>query len=63
MAALGHDTYCTPEFKCGEGEGDCDSNNDCKSGLICGTNNCKGSQFTPGDDCCYRHRKICLVPF
>ena len=35
-----------------EGDGDCDSDNDCATGLRCGTNNCQGSQFDTTDDCC-----------
>jgi len=31
---------CTPESKCGEGEGDCDSKADCKEGLECMPDSC-----------------------
>ncbi|WP_437733752.1 hypothetical protein [Sorangium sp. So ce1335] len=31
--------FCSPTCKCGVGEGDCDSDFDCKSGLVCGSNN------------------------
>ena len=45
---------CTSSQKCGEGEGDCDSDVDCAGNLKCGDDNCDtslgfGSQF----DCCY----------
>ena len=47
----GHGRCCTPKFKCGEGEGDCDKDSHCKNGLKCGTNNCPGG-FPDGFDCC-----------
>ena len=34
------------------GEGDCNSNDDCKGSLVCGSNNCAGSTFVSTDDCC-----------
>jgi len=33
--------YCSRSNRCEHGEGDCDSNAECKAGLICGKNNCK----------------------
>ena len=39
-------------YKCGEGEGDCDKDDDCKSGLVCGTDNCVGDSFGSTSDCC-----------
>merc|ERR1711937_784973 len=45
---------CSSTNKCGEGEGDCDSDSECQSGLVCGTDNCQS--FIPGAhyqaDCC-----------
>ena len=45
---------CKPDNTCGEGEGDCDENNDCTGDLICGNNNCR--QWNPSapesHDCC-----------
>ena len=35
----------------GEKEGDCDSDNDCKGSLVCGTDNCPAG-YPMGDDCC-----------
>jgi len=32
---------CSRNNQCGHGEGDCDSNQDCKEGHFCGNNNCK----------------------
>ena len=49
----GGDSCCTLNNQCGLGEGDCDSNEDCLSGLFCGHNNCNGDTFDNGDDCCY----------
>ena len=64
----GGDACCKPYNKCGAGEGDCDTNNDCKEGLKCGTNNCgtgTGKGWLPWDplgwdredDCCYKPLK------
>ena len=38
------------------GEGDCNSDNDCEGGLVCGNNNCnsEGGFWDPEDDCCTR---------
>ena len=45
---------CSSTSKCGVGEGDCDNDSHCNTGLKCGTNNCK--QFNPlaqkAADCC-----------
>jgi len=51
---------CTPSTPCGIDDGDCDSDTDCKPGLICGSNNCpnKGvarndvNFWDRSDDCC-----------
>jgi len=47
--------YCTPTSKCTEGQGDCDSDIDCASGLTCGEDNCRAFHPTArkGADCCY----------
>ena len=45
------------ELKCGKGEGDCKSDDDCQPGLFCGQDNCQGSGFDKSDDCCTRKRK------
>ena len=47
---------CTDTKSCGVGQGDCDSDSDCLSGLKCGSNNCL-SDFNWGGsstDCCYK---------
>ena len=45
---------CTSSHQCGVGEGDCDSDADCKGNLKCGQDNCDTSLGFPSDyDCCY----------
>jgi len=59
---LGGDSCCTSSNPCGEGEGDCDKNHDCKENLLCGKDNCKRSKyptFSRKDDCCYDPAKEC----
>jgi len=48
-------SYCVSS-SCSEGQGDCDGDNDCKPGLICGTDNCQkyNSQALSNADCCMR---------
>ena len=48
------------ESKCGEGEGDCDGDEDCQPGLFCGQDNCIGfgPSFDKSDDCCTKKRKF-----
>ena len=51
---LGNFGNCTSSHSCGEDEGDCDYDSQCKEGHICGVDNCRDllgfhSQF----DCCY----------
>ena len=47
---------CSATNKCPANEGDCDSSDDCKDGLICGIDNCQslnpGKPFPSGADCC-----------
>jgi len=47
---------CKYHDKCGLGEGDCDTDNDCKEGLRCGHNNCRQhysrSHMSKVVDCC-----------
>jgi len=44
--------YCSVSAPCGEGQGDCNYNAQCKGSLICGTDNCDGA-YASTDDCCY----------
>ena len=43
---------CSFESPCGLAEGDCDYDDDCLGGLLCGMDNCMSS-FPPSADCCY----------
>ena len=44
---------CTSSNQCGEGEGDCDGDSDCRGNLVCGTDNCNGpSYMSSWMDCC-----------
>ena len=57
----GHDwECCSANRKCGLGEGDCDSDDQCKGDLVCGTDNC--SAFISGADqeadCCVKPGSI-----
>jgi len=55
-----HTDCCSASNQCDVGEGDCDSDNDCKGSLKCGTNNCpKGIKFNKYSDCCYDSTKSC----
>ena len=61
----GRDDGCNGGLE--EGDGDCDSDSDCASGLLCGKNNCADFRGALGwpqghdqdtwdrtDDCCYK---------
>ena len=49
---------CSSSSPCSQGGGDCDNDNQCGSGLVCGQNNCRsdfsstGSNWSSGADCC-----------
>ena len=47
---MGGDNCCVGH--CNVGEGDCDTDSDCKGNLVCGENNCVGDGFDDTDDCC-----------
>ena len=53
-ASVGDDDFCTTVNPCGEDEGDCDSNNECQTNLICDiANNCPAYLgFTSDVNCC-----------
>ena len=51
--SIGSEDFCTTDEPCEVDEGDCDSNDECKSHLFCGSNNCPGSLgFSSSVDCC-----------
>ena len=52
-ADIGSEQFCTTDEPCEVDEGDCDSNDECKNHLFCGSNNCPGSLgFSSSVDCC-----------
>ena len=42
---------CSSSNKCDINQGDCDTDNDCRGNLVCGSNNCP-SPFPRSADCC-----------
>ena len=54
---------CTRSNPCGEDEGDCDHDNECKVNHKCGNNNCRSSLgFELDYDCCYgAEEDICTI--
>ena len=53
---LGDEDFCASEMPCGENEGDCDSHDECQSGLLCGSNHCPASLgYDAETDCCYSY--------
>ena len=57
---------CTVENPCNKNQGDCDSNEECQDGLLCGLNNCPDSLgHDPKVDCCYQptigHEDFCAT--
>ena len=58
-AIVGDDDFCTTNNPCGVDEGDCDSNNECKTNLIC--DSCPVSLgFASEVDCCLGGSKFYL---
>ena len=51
--------WCSSDNKCGHGEGDCDSDDECETGTTCGTNNCLtlGTSTNQYKDCCEGNAK------
>ena len=43
---------CTAETPCDYLDGDCDTDDHCGEGFICGQDNCQGTGFDATDDCC-----------
>jgi hypothetical protein len=50
----GNPKYCSSDCRCAEGEGDCDNNSHCQSGLICGYNNGSDYGIFPSLEVCIR---------
>ena len=55
---------CSDQEKCGEGEGDCNSDSECHGSLICKYNGCPASQgFDERASCCQQPSgtyKMCM---
>ena len=50
---IGDDDFCTIDEPCEINEGDCDTDDECKTNLFCGSNNCPDSLgFLSSIDCC-----------
>ena len=59
IKCVDEDDFCTSENPCGSDQGDCDTHNECQTGLSCGSNNCPESVLFNSDmDCCYSRCKI-----
>ena len=52
---------CTSSSPCKEDEGDCDSDSDCESGLVCGTDNCPSGFPSSAYDCCEKPSSGLLI--
>ena len=67
VANVGDEDFCTTDEPCEADEGDCDSNDECKSHLFCGSNNCPtplcssicGFPHKKGDDYCDNENDNC----
>ena len=52
-AVVWDEDFCSLDNPCGSDEGDCDSNDECKTKLFCGSNNCPHSLGVSSSiDCC-----------
>ena len=51
-AIVGDEDFCSIDEPCEINEGDCDSNDECKNHLFCGSKNCLDSLVLSSVDCC-----------
>ena len=59
---VGDQHFCTSVKPCGANEGDCDSHDECQSGLLCGSNHCPASLgYDAETDCCYSYTNWWLL--
>ena len=58
----GHPAFCRDCGPCADGEGDCDRDSDCASGLICADNVGADFGFAPGIDVCTSLTSTCPWP-
>ena len=59
----GQPNCCSESNKCGQMEGDCNSDSECLDGLKCGNNNCNenSGNWVNADDCCYKPKSNFIV--
>ena len=58
---IGDEDFCNDEYPCGADEGDCDSDDECQTGLFCGLHNCPNSLGVSSTiDCCEPQGKLSL---
>ena len=64
-ATVGDEHFCTADNPCGLNEGDCDSNNECETKLICNTaDSCPASLgFASDVNCCFQGCKSHRIPY
>ena len=63
QSVVGDEDFCTTVNPCGQNEGDCDSHDECHTGLGCGLNNCPDALgFNTGVDCCFPCSGTCVNP-
>ena len=59
-ATIGDEHFCTTFSPCGENEGDCDSNDECHTGLSCDIENgCSNSTGFNSNVACCTNQKVC----
>ena len=62
VATVGSEDFCTADEPCDVHEGDCDSNDECKSHLFCGSKNCPGYLgLNSSVDCCVPKGEIIIL--
>ena len=58
-ASLAYHNCCHKDYPCGENEGHCDNDSDCKDGLRCGVRNCGKDWPDSSWNCCTSAPTIC----
>merc|ERR1712141_220064 len=58
-ASLAYDDCCRKDYPCGENEGHCEDDSDCKNGLRCGESNCGKDWPDSSWNCCTSAPRIC----
>ena len=52
---------CSVSSPCKEGQGDCDTDEECRGDLVCGRNNCGNKFDWKSADCCETTSKILAI--